>query len=266
MHSTLLLLPLFGCFHLIPGVGASLCGPCNKDACSSVTCAAPELLTNDDCDCCDRCLSIEGESCGGRDETRARCAPGMVCVSRSSFGSESSSLSEGTGFCLCEEDGAVCGSDGRTHSSVCALRLQSWKTQSQGQGTIHKVHDGECKFGPVISIAPKKIHNVTGAQVYLSCEVKAFPTATISWRKVTESPKGVQLFEELPGDRMNVAVQVRGGPSRHQSSSWLMIKPLTNEDDGTYQCLATNMVGQTFAEGAIKVLEHHPRRKKNNHH
>ncbi|XP_063770297.1 insulin-like growth factor-binding protein-like 1 [Pseudophryne corroboree] len=251
----LFLLPLLLCSHLIPGVGASTsaCGPCNVDECSFITCAAPELLTKDECDCCERCLSIEGEECGGPDESRARCAPGMVCVSRSSFGSAASSFSDGTGFCLCEEEGAVCGSDGKTHTSVCALRLHSWKTQSQGKGSIHKVHDGECKFAPVITMAPGRIHNITGAQVYLTCEVKAIPTPSIYWRKVTESPKGVRLFEELPGDRVNVAVQVRGGPSRHQSTSWVMIKPLMKEDEGTYQCHATNMVGEVFSEGSIKV-------------
>ncbi|XP_066458115.1 insulin-like growth factor-binding protein-like 1 [Eleutherodactylus coqui] len=266
MQRLLFLLPVSLYLHQIHEIGADSCGLCVKDACRPVTCAAPELLTKDDCDCCDRCLSIEGEECGGRDETRARCAPGMVCVSRSSYGSGSSSSSDGTGFCLCEEDGAVCGSDGRTHSSVCALRLHSWKTQSQGKGSVHKVHDGECTFAPVITVAPKKIHNVTGAQVYLSCEVKAVPTPSISWRKVTESTQGVRLFEELPGDRVNVAVQVRGGPSRHESSSWVMIKPLTKEDEGTYQCHATNMVGDAYAEGSIKVSEHGMRRMKKNHH
>ncbi|KAM9329283.1 insulin-like growth factor-binding protein-like 1 [Gastrophryne carolinensis] len=267
MQAILFLLPLVGSFYLIPAVGtsASPCGPCNKDACTFVTCAAPGLLTKDDCGCCDRCLSIEGEKCGGQDETRARCAPGMVCVSRSTFGSGSSSFSEGMGVCLCEEDGAVCGSDGKTHSSVCTLRLQSWKTQSQGMDPIYKVHDGECTFAPVITVAPRKIHNITGAQVYLSCEVKAVPTPIITWRKVTESPKGVRLFEDLPGDRVNVAVQVRGGPSRHESSSWVMIKPLKKEDEGTYQCRATNMIGEALAEGSIKVVEHTQRRMKKNH-
>ncbi|XP_040276278.1 insulin-like growth factor-binding protein-like 1 [Bufo bufo] len=266
MQHLLFLLSISLFLYQIHDIGADGCGPCVRDACRSVTCAVPELLTKDDCNCCDRCLSIEGEECGGRDETRARCAPGMVCVSRSSFRSGTSSFSDGTGFCLCEEDGAVCGSDGRTHSSVCALRLQSWKTQNLGKGSVHKVHDGECTFAPVITVAPKKIHNVTGAQVYLSCEVKAIPTPSISWRKVTESQKGIRLFEELPGDRVNVAVQVRGGPSRHESSSWVMIKPLTKEDEGNYQCHAANMVGDAFAEGSIKVSEHSIRRMKKNHH
>ncbi|XP_075459093.1 insulin-like growth factor-binding protein-like 1 isoform X2 [Ascaphus truei] len=228
MQPFLFLLPLCVCVLQIPGVGTaaaatSACDPCNKDTCRPVTCAAPELLTKDECDCCERCLSLEAEECGGQGERRARCAPGMVCVSRSSSGSGSSS-SDGTGFCLCEEDGAVCGSDGRSHSSVCALRLHSWMSLHQGKDNIHKVHDGECKFAPIIVVAPRKIHNVTGAQVYLSCEVKAVPTPSISWRK---------------------------------------INPLVKEDEGTYQCHATNMVGETYADGIIKVTEHGKIRKTN---
>lgn len=265
------LLPLIACLPQTPGVGAddtsSACGQCNKEDCRPITCAAPELIAKDECNCCDRCLSIEGEECGGRDGMRARCAPGMVCVSRSSYGSGLSSIPEGTGVCLCEEDGAVCGSDGKTHSSVCALRLHSWKSQQTGVDSIHKVHDGECKFAPIITVMPRKIHNVTGAQVYLSCEVKAVPTPIISWKKVTESPKGVKMFEDLPGDRVNVAVQVRGGPGRHESTGWVLITPLMKEDEGTYQCHASNMVGETFADGTIKVTENHVhRRTKKSHH
>ncbi|KAL7988547.1 hypothetical protein Chor_007466, partial [Crotalus horridus] len=76
---------------------------------------------------------------------------------------------------------------------------------------------------PAIVVPPKTIHNVTGAQVYLSCEVKAVPTPIITWKKVTESPKGVRLLEELPGDRVNMAVQVRGGPSKHESTGWVLV-------------------------------------------
>ncbi|MEE6459930.1 hypothetical protein FKM82_000778 [Ascaphus truei] len=132
-----------------------------------------------------------------------------------------------------------------------------------GGGTIRA--DGACSFpaAPIIVVAPRKIHNVTGAQVYLSCEVKAVPTPSISWRKVTESPKGIKLFEDLPGDRVNVAVQVRGGPSRHESTGWVLINPLVKEDEGTYQCHATNMVGETYADGIIKVTEHGKIRKTN---
>ncbi|KAG8455034.1 hypothetical protein GDO86_001306 [Hymenochirus boettgeri] len=179
MKHFLLLLHLFFNLQKVEALlSFSACGYCNEESCASVTCAAPELLTKDDCDCCERCLSVEGEVCGGQDESRARCAPGMVCVSHRRF-SSGSSFFDGTGVCVCEEDGAVCGSDGRTYSSVCALRLESWKSLHEGKGSVHKVHDGECKL-----VAPRKIHNVTGSQVYLSCEVKAIPTPIITWKKV----------------------------------------------------------------------------------
>ncbi|XP_062984520.1 insulin-like growth factor-binding protein-like 1 [Elgaria multicarinata webbii] len=242
------------------GVAAGACAPCQPELCVAARCAAPELTARDECGCCERCLSAEGERCGGA--RGARCGPGLVCVSQrpaevqaGGGGGGEEEEEEGTGRCVCKEDGAVCGSDGRSYSSVCALHLHSWRALHGGRERVRKAHDGECKLAPAIIVPPKRIHNVTGAQVYLSCEVKAVPTPIITWKKVTESPKGVKLLEELPGDRVNVAVQVRGGPSKHESTGWVLINPLTKEDEGVYQCLATNMVGETQAEGNIKVLE-----------
>ncbi|XP_072452833.1 insulin-like growth factor-binding protein-like 1 [Notamacropus eugenii] len=237
------------------------CGQCIQESCELVRCQAPELSVRDDCGCCEQCLGAEGELCGGRGGAgrgrHARCGPGLVCVSQSREVLEEPLPEEleGTGLCVCKEDGAVCGSDGRSYQSVCALHLHSWVSVRAGRERVHKAHDGECKLAPVIVTPPKKIHNVTGAQVYLSCEVKAVPTPVISWKKITESPKGVKLLEELPGDRVNMAVQVRGGPSKHESTGWVLINPLTKEDEGVYQCHATNMVGETQSYGTIKVTE-----------
>nr|XP_060619745.1 insulin-like growth factor-binding protein-like 1 [Anolis sagrei ordinatus] len=242
------------------------CPPCHPERCPSVRCLAPELSARDECGCCARCLSAEGERCGGA--RGARCGPGLVCVSQRQGEErerqqqeEEEEEEEGTGRCVCKEDGAVCGSDGRSYGSVCALHLHSWRALHGGRERVRKAHDGECKLAPAIVVPPKRIHNVTGAQVYLSCEVKAVPTPIITWKKVTESPKGVQLLEELPGDRVNMAVQVRGGPSKHESTGWVLINPLTKEDEGVYQCHATNMVGETQAEGNIKVLEQNKNKK-----
>ncbi|XP_053159515.1 insulin-like growth factor-binding protein-like 1 [Hemicordylus capensis] len=231
----------------------TVCSPCQPELCMPVKCAAPELSARDECGCCERCLSAEGERCGG--ERGARCGPGLVCVSQRQAEPPPEAGEEGTGRCVCKEDGAVCGSDGRSYGSVCALHLHSWRALHGGRERVRKAHDGECKLAPAILVPPKRIHNVTGAQVYLSCEVKAVPTPIITWKKVTESPKGVKLLEELPGDRVNMAVQVRGGPSKHESTGWVLINPLTKEDEGVYQCHATNMVGEIQAEGHIKVLE-----------
>ncbi|XP_033029280.1 insulin-like growth factor-binding protein-like 1 [Lacerta agilis] len=249
------LLALWLCLASRSAAETAACAPCRPELCETARCAAPELTARDECGCCERCLSAEDERCGGA--RGARCGPGLVCVSQRQAEPPAAeeAQEEGTGRCVCKEDGAVCGSDGRSYSSVCALHLHSWRALHSGRERVRKAHDGECKLAPTIVVPPKRIHNVTGAQVYLSCEVKAVPTPIITWKKVTESPKGVKLLEELPGDRVNMAVQVRGGPSKHESTGWVLINPLTKEDEGIYQCHATNMVGETQAEGNIKVLE-----------
>ncbi|KAM6109755.1 LOW QUALITY PROTEIN: insulin-like growth factor-binding protein-like 1 [Phoenicopterus ruber ruber] len=112
---------------------------------------------------------------------------------------------------------------------------------------------------PVIS--PKKIRNVTGAWMYLSREVKAVPSPVITWRKVSESCKGVKLLEELPGEEANMAVQVQGGPSQHEGTVWVLIDQIMKEDEGIYQCHATNMAGEAQADGSITVLEQNKSKK-----
>ncbi|XP_064415490.1 insulin-like growth factor-binding protein-like 1 isoform X2 [Latimeria chalumnae] len=205
---------LFVCRVLLQSPGALAdCGPCDLKSCAPLSCAVPELLVKDACGCCKECLGVEGSQCGGKKEEQARCSPGLVCMSHSE---------EGSGLCLCKEEGMVCGSDGQSYPSVCALHLQSWISLHSAKSRIHKVHDGECKLAPVVVMPPKRIHNVTGSQVYLSCEVKAVPTPIITWRKVMESPKGVKVLEEMPGDRVNIAVQVRGGPLKHESTGWVL--------------------------------------------
>ncbi|KAM7076799.1 LOW QUALITY PROTEIN: insulin-like growth factor-binding protein-like 1 [Ciconia maguari] len=124
---------------------------------------------------------------------------------------------------------------------------------------IPYIHLHQYQSSPVIIVSPKKIYSVTGAQVYLSCEVKAAPTPVITWRKV-ESRKEVKLLEELPGDRANMAVQVRGGPSQHEGTEWVLID-LMKEDMGVYQCHATNVTGEAYADGSITVLEQNKSKK-----
>ncbi|KAM6227875.1 insulin-like growth factor-binding protein-like 1 [Spheniscus humboldti] len=105
---------------------------------------------------------------------------------------------------------------------------------------------------PAIVVSRKKIHNVTGAQVYLSCELKAVPTPVITWRKVSESRERVKLLEELPGDTANMAVQVRGQPSQHRGTGWVL---------GVYQCHTANIAGEAHADGSITVLEQNKSKK-----
>ncbi|XP_010845414.1 PREDICTED: insulin-like growth factor-binding protein-like 1 [Bison bison bison] len=108
---------------------------------------------------------------------------------------------------------------------------------------------------PVVITPPQSVHNVTGAQVYLSCEVRAVPTPVVTWRKVTRSPEGTQVMEELPGDHTNIAVQVQGGPSDHEATAWVLINPLRKEDEGVYQCHSANAVGEAQSHGTVTVVD-----------
>ncbi|XP_078260223.1 LOW QUALITY PROTEIN: insulin-like growth factor-binding protein-like 1 [Rhinoraja longicauda] len=273
MQFALLVLSLAGG---ICGSGAQTgCSPCQLASCPAVLCRVPELLAEDECGCCGRCLGVQGERCGGQGLRHGRCAPGYVCLTSAGGQREEEEEEEedgdkeekeekeekegedeeGTGACVCKHDYPVCGSDSNTYPTICALHLASWMSVHQQGGKIHKAHDGECKYAPVIILSPKSVLNVTGAQVYLACEVKAVPTPIVTWRKVTESPKGVKLLDELPGDRVNVAVQVRGGPSKHESTGWVLINPLTKKDEGVYQCHASNILGEAQIEGTIEVTE-----------
>ncbi|XP_006887021.1 PREDICTED: insulin-like growth factor-binding protein-like 1 [Elephantulus edwardii] len=225
----LLLLPPLAAGLRLHGAGGRRpeCGPCRPELCPApARCPAPAIAARDECGCCALCLGATGA------------AP------------------EGTGLCVCAQRGTVCGSDGRSYPSVCALHLRARHMPHAHLSHLHKARDGPCEFAPVIVIPPRSAHNVTGAQVYLSCEVRAVPAPVITWRKVTQSPEGTQVLEELPGDHVNVAVQVRGGPSDHEATSWVLIKPLRKEDEGVYQCHAANTVGETQSQGTVTVTQY----------
>ncbi|KAB0368586.1 hypothetical protein FD755_019620, partial [Muntiacus reevesi] len=108
---------------------------------------------------------------------------------------------------------------------------------------------------PVVITPPQSVHNVTGAQVYLSCEVRAVPAPVVTWRKVTRSPAGNQATEDLPGDHVNIAVHVRGGPSDHEVTAWVLISPLRKEDEGLYQCYSANALGEAQSHGTVTVVD-----------
>lgn len=86
-------------------------------------------------------------------------------------------------------------------------------------------------------------------------------------------------MELLPGDRDSLAIQTRGGPEKHEVTGWVLvstntmlchccsgtnqnrpwfvfqISPLTKEEEGSYECHATNAKGEASAVGAIHVVE-----------
>lgn len=83
------------------------------------------------------------------------------------------------------------------------------------------------------------------------------PPPVITWKKVTQSPEGTQVLEDLPGDHVNIAVQVRGGPSDHEAMAWILINPLKKEDEGVYQCHSANTVGEAQSHGTVTVIDLH---------
>nr|XP_011732151.1 insulin-like growth factor-binding protein-like 1 [Macaca nemestrina] len=198
----------------------------------------------------DAAAALRSGTQGRGSADRPRGASGLVCASRAA-----GAAPEGTGLCVCAQRGTVCGSDGRSYPSVCALRLRARHKPRAHPGHLHKARDGPCEFAPVVVVPPRSVHNVTGAQVGLSCEVRAVPTPVITWRKVMQSPEGTQALEELPGDHVNIAVQVRGGPSDHEATAWILINPLRKEDEGVYQCHAANMVGEAESHSTVTVLD-----------
>lgn len=125
------------------GAGSRIpeCGPCRPERCPAPSrCPAPGIAALDECGCCTRCLGSEGASCGGRAGTR--CGPGLVCASRAA-----GTAPEGTGLCVCAQRGTVCGSDGHSYPSVCALRLRARHEPRAHLGHLRKARDGPCEFG-----------------------------------------------------------------------------------------------------------------------
>lgn len=104
----------------------------------------------------------------------------------------------------------------------------------------------------MIVTAPGEVYNVTGSQVYLSCEAIGIPTPVVTWKKIVG---GKVKMELLPGDRDNLAIQTRGGPEKHEVTGWVLISPLTKEEEGSYECHAANAKGEASAIGIIHVVE-----------
>ncbi|XP_064829976.1 insulin-like growth factor-binding protein 7 isoform X1 [Oncorhynchus masou masou] len=242
------------------------CGACEPSLCDAlpeVGCKSGTIF--DSCGCCSLCAAGEGEPCRGRGTTAKRCASGLECVK--SDKNKKTKL----GVCACKTKYEVCGSDGVTYKTGCDLKVASLKAVNEEKPEIKVLNKGKCATAPVIVTAPGEVYNVTGSQVYLSCEAIGIPTPVITWKKVPEGSivrslgllnphfsqvtSGKQRMELLPGDRDNLAIQTRGGPEKHEVTGWVLISPLTKEEAGSYECHAVNAKGEASAVGTIHVVE-----------
>ncbi|KAL7981383.1 hypothetical protein Chor_002279 [Crotalus horridus] len=121
------------------------CPPRSAQACLAV---GGELQL-DSCGCCWDCAPGEGQPCapGGL------CARGFFCHRRPG--------SPGPGTCSCVEGPlGVCGSDGRTYSSLCQLRARNHQSSSDHQSPVVPVHKGNCgEAGAVDLNSPRNKFN-----------------------------------------------------------------------------------------------------------
>ncbi|TNN28074.1 Insulin-like growth factor-binding protein 7 [Liparis tanakae] len=123
-------------------LAAAGCGPCDPSQCASLPgegCPAGSLL--DSCGCCSVCAAPEGHMCGGRRAAARRCGAGLECV-RSDEDKKNK-----LGVCACKSNYEVCGSDGLTYRSGCALKSASLAAEKEGKETLRVQNKGRCATG-----------------------------------------------------------------------------------------------------------------------
>lgn len=223
-----------------------VCGPCEADLCPETRgCRAG--VVPDSCNCCQECGNLEGQACdppGGWSERSGAglCGAGLRCEKDPAGGGGGEEEEEEEDVCVCEEQEAVCGSDGVTYFNMCQFREAAF---SRPELQIRV--GGPCRTVPIIKVPPHSQVNGTGSSLAFLCEVFAFPMALVEWRK-----EGRDVV--LPGDDPHISVQSRGGPLKFELSSWLQIEGAGPEDSGTYRCVAHNDMGSVSASAVLGVL------------
>ncbi|KAM4745269.1 kazal-type serine protease inhibitor domain-containing protein 1-like [Anableps anableps] len=217
--------------------GFGRCGRCEPDLCPEPRgCRAG--LVPDSCGCCQECGNLEGQACdpGPRSGFYGLCGTGLRCQADRGAGEDEEEV------CVCEQQGALCGSDGTTYLNVCRFREAAFSDPE-----LRTAGAGPCRTVPVIKVPPQNQVNGSGSSLAFLCEVFAFPMALVEWRK-----DGRDVV--LPGDDPHISVQSRGGPLKFELSSWLQIEGAEPGDSGTYHCIARNDLGSVSASAVLGIL------------
>ncbi|XP_054895600.1 kazal-type serine protease inhibitor domain-containing protein 1-like isoform X2 [Poeciliopsis prolifica] len=225
------------------GTGLGPCGPCDPELCPELR-GCPAGLVPDRCGCCAECGNLEGQACdpGARARFYGLCGTGLRCQADRVAGQGGDDEEEEEEVCVCEQQGALCGSDGTTYLNLCRFREAAFSDPE-----LRTAGTGPCRTAPVIKVGPQDQLNGSGSIMLFLCEVFAFPMALVEWRK-----DGRDVV--LPGDDPHISVQTRGGPLRFELSSWLQIEGAEPGDSGTYRCIARNELGSVSASAVLGVL------------
>lgn len=106
--------------------------------CDSSQCPVPPQAcyygrVRDTCGCCVVCAAREGEDCSG-----LACGEGLRCES------QQKKHNRPTRVCVCDLNGLVCGSDGRTYPSICRLRAENHRAELEKAPPVILVQRGQC--------------------------------------------------------------------------------------------------------------------------
>lgn len=211
------------------------CKPLSRSECLA------GVTKDGECQCCDVCARVEGQTCDMKDAE--------FKIGKCGYGLECKNVTGGRNLCQCVWDEIICGTDGVTYSNLCELMAAAVREGKQETLEVKSV--GPCSPGAHIVTKPEYVRNTTNSNVVLFCEAIGFPTPTIHW-ELTRANKKTTM---MPDCDNNVLVAMRGGPGKYQVTGWLQIEGLQKRHEGDYSCVAVNEINEDRSKARVKVAD-----------